>query len=335
MNDIKLKYSVIIPLYNKGAYISKAINSVLLQDSTSVYELIVVDDGSTDDSAEVVNAMMNNNDKLQLLQANGRFKFISQGNSGVSAARNRGIIDSKGDYVCFLDADDWWESGFLSAIDFLADKYPNIAVLAVQLFYVKNGSRKIIDAGLNPNILYGLVDYEKVTQRERCRPISSSSVAISRKYLDFSQLFNTKYKLGEDFDFFFRMYLIGGLAVYNRPLSNYNQDVDLSNKATVSFKLYPKETSAFFHLEYKEAESRPAVAHFLEHLKLRAFYLYYINGLYSEEIKEQLSDIKWKNHPFSQFLRYKIIPKSLQRFWLSCMVTGSKIKNNLIKFVKI
>ncbi len=93
--------SVIIPLYNKGSYINRALDSVLAQ-SFQDYEVIVVDDGSTDDS---------------LKQAMGHrglhMKLIQQANLGPGAARNRAIREAKGKYVAFLDADDEWLPEFL------------------------------------------------------------------------------------------------------------------------------------------------------------------------------------------------------------------------------
>jgi len=85
--------SIIIPTYNHGKYIEKAINSALHQSYTN-FEIIVIDDGSTDHTKEVVAAF----EKVQ---------YIYQKNSGVSAARNNAVFYSKGDYLLFLDGDDW------------------------------------------------------------------------------------------------------------------------------------------------------------------------------------------------------------------------------------
>src|SRR4051795_3380132 len=88
--------SVVIPNYNYGRYVRQAVDSVLAQTYPSV-EIIVVDDGSSDDS-------------VALLQSYGSsIKLVAQSNGGVHKARNRGIEESKGEFVAFLDADDWWE----------------------------------------------------------------------------------------------------------------------------------------------------------------------------------------------------------------------------------
>lgn len=95
--------SVIIPCYNYADYMSAAIESVLQQDYKN-YELIVIDDGSTDNTAEIT------------AKYNGKIRYIRQENQGLSATRNNGINYSLNDYICFLDADDEWEAGFLSRI---------------------------------------------------------------------------------------------------------------------------------------------------------------------------------------------------------------------------
>lgn len=112
MSDIPA-VSVVIPLYNKGPYIARAINSVLAQTFQD-FELIVVDDGSTDDGVEVVRGF-----------DDSRIQLIQQENQGVSAARNRGIEAARAEMVAFLDADDEWLPGFLETILRLRALYPN------------------------------------------------------------------------------------------------------------------------------------------------------------------------------------------------------------------
>ena len=96
MNPATPRISVVIPLYNKQAYVERAVASVL-QSGYPAHEVIVVDDGSTDEGPRRVSAM-----------GDPRVRVIKQPNAGVSAARNRGISAATGDYVAFLDADDYW-----------------------------------------------------------------------------------------------------------------------------------------------------------------------------------------------------------------------------------
>src|SRR5215212_9572796 len=88
--------TLIIPCYNQARFLGDALDSALAQDYDSL-EIVVVNDGSTDDFAERVRAY----------DTSPRIKFVSQENRGLPAARNRGIQESRGDYLKFLDADDW------------------------------------------------------------------------------------------------------------------------------------------------------------------------------------------------------------------------------------
>lgn len=90
------KVSVIIPTYNYGKYIEKAIDSVLAQTCRD-FEIIVVDDGSTDNTREIIESKYKN-----------KVRYFYQENKGAPTARNKGIKESKGEYLAFLDADDWF-----------------------------------------------------------------------------------------------------------------------------------------------------------------------------------------------------------------------------------
>ena len=99
------RISVIIPLYNKVREIERTLRSVLRQ-SVLPLEVIVVDDGSTDGSAEVVESL-----------GSPIVKLIKQKNAGVSAARNRAMELAQGEWVALLDGDDWWEDGYLENVE--------------------------------------------------------------------------------------------------------------------------------------------------------------------------------------------------------------------------
>ena len=98
--------SVIVPVYNTAKYIDVCIHSILHQDYRN-FELILVDDGSTDGSAEICDRWAKKDEKIRV---------IHQPNQGVSAARNCGIKLAKGDFVAFVDSDDWMDTDYLSAL---------------------------------------------------------------------------------------------------------------------------------------------------------------------------------------------------------------------------
>jgi len=97
------KVSVIIPTYNRGYIVSDAINSILAQTMAD-FEILVVDDGSTDDTHQVIDAI-----------ADKRIRYIYKENGGVSSARNLGMVQATGSYIAFLDSDDIWPECFLAA----------------------------------------------------------------------------------------------------------------------------------------------------------------------------------------------------------------------------
>ena len=102
-----IKVSVIVPVYNASQYIGKTLDSIIAQDFDS-FEIIVIDDGSTDDSLEIINQCL---DGCEMPH-----KVIHQENAGVSVARNVGIEESKGDYLAFVDADDHISKNHLSSL---------------------------------------------------------------------------------------------------------------------------------------------------------------------------------------------------------------------------
>ena len=107
-----IKVSVIIPTFNRENYVTKAIDSVLNQNFTH-YEIIVIDDGSTDNTRKTLEPYR---EKIQ---------YIYQDNSGVSAARNAGIRQAKGEWIAFLDSDDEWLQGYLSTQLAQIERYPD------------------------------------------------------------------------------------------------------------------------------------------------------------------------------------------------------------------
>lgn len=122
---MKPKYSIIVPLYNKAPYVKKALESIVSQTFTD-WECIIVDDGSTDNSAGICEGIIH----PFIHSAVHPIRLIKQANSGVAAARNNGVAISNGEYVCFLDADDWWEPTFLEEMDKLTKEYPDAGLYA-------------------------------------------------------------------------------------------------------------------------------------------------------------------------------------------------------------
>lgn len=118
MTNHDIKFSIVVPLYNKGKEIRRALNSVLNQTYTG-YEIIVVDDGSTDNGPEVVRQF-----------SDEKIRLISQTNGGASVARNRGIAEAVYEYISFLDADDEWKPDYLETVKNLIIHHPEAGAFA-------------------------------------------------------------------------------------------------------------------------------------------------------------------------------------------------------------
>lgn len=121
--------SVIIPLYNKEREIGDTLRSVLAQ-TLQPAEIVVVDDGSTDRSAEIVRGI-----------CSPLVKLVTQPNAGECAARNRAIAESTGDYIALLDADDTWEPGFLEEIAAMIAEFPGCGVYSTAFNIVSHDGR--------------------------------------------------------------------------------------------------------------------------------------------------------------------------------------------------
>lgn len=215
--------SVVIPLYNKGPYIARAVDSVLAQ-TVQNFEIIVVDDGSTDSGGDVVKKI--DSPKIRLFQ---------QKNYGVSAARNFGISQARGDLIAFLDADDEWKPKFLEAIIHLRKLFPQAGAFATaKEYFIEDGSYKIkkLDI-LPPGTNYGLIeDYFKILLKF---PLSSSSIAAPIKVLHEIGCFRLFEELSEDVDTWLRIALRYPIAWCNEGLAILHKDVENRAAATKRF----------------------------------------------------------------------------------------------------
>ena len=205
--------SVIIPLYNKEGSIAQALDSVMAQECQD-FEVIVVDDGSTDDGAAVVENY-----------GDPRIRLVRQENAGVSAARNRGIEEARGEYVAFLDADDVWMPGFLSEIEALQSEFPQCRAQATNYVFNSNGVK-------SPTILRKmpfsgergvLLNYFEVASCSH-PPVCSICVCIERRLLQEIGGFPVGIKSGEDLLTWARVAVRTGWAYSMKEMAQYNID---------------------------------------------------------------------------------------------------------------
>ena len=187
-------FSVVIPLYNKAPYILRAVNSVLDQ-TYQHFEIIVVDDGSTDGGGDLINEIQD-----------PRIKLIHQENSGASTARNHGVLEAKTDYIAFLDADDEWKPELLSTFKKLVNSYPDSSFFAQSYIYFHNG-QNIIPSSLGkiPRNWTGYLD-NYIELASEFPPFFSSSVCIQKDLLIKSGGFPEGVSIVEDISMWLKLF---------------------------------------------------------------------------------------------------------------------------------
>jgi len=204
--------SVVIPLFNKEKYVGRAIESVLGQTFQD-FELIVVDDGSTDKGPEIVKKFHDS-----------RIKLTDQPNCGVSVARNRGIAEARADLIAFLDADDEWRPTFLETIWKLRRLFPDTKVFATGYRMYRRARYLYVPNFKIPKVsTLSLSRYISCCINSNVSPISSSSVAVEKQTLKEIGAFPACQAHGEDLDTWFRLLERFTAAYYNEPLATYWQ----------------------------------------------------------------------------------------------------------------
>jgi len=179
--------SVIIPTFNRSEKVVRAVSSVLNQDFRD-FEVIVVDDGSIDNTHEALSKYMS------------AIKYIRQSeNMGVSAARNRGIKSSIAPWIAFLDSDDYWLTEKLSVQIEYIDQNPNTVACQTEEIWIKNGRR------VNPKKRHKKPSGNIFTQSLKLCLVSPSSVIIKRSLFEDVGLFDETLPVAEDFDLWLRI----------------------------------------------------------------------------------------------------------------------------------
>jgi len=222
--------SVVIPLYNKAAYVVRAIESALAQGE-AIREVVVVDDGSTDDSAARVEAL-----------AHPRVRLIRQANGGVSAARNRGIEAACGDYVAFLDADDVYLPGFADEIVNMIHQFPDAGLYATGFFRVWPDGRR--ESTYLPRVVNRLEPHlanyiHRAFSRSTIFSISSSACVRRQVFFRYGVFFPVGESVGEDQDVIFRLTETVKVAYSPKPLAEYTQAVKNSLYSTLPVFIPP------------------------------------------------------------------------------------------------
>lgn len=278
--------SVIIPLYNKEKEISKAINSVLNQ-SFSDFELIIVNDGSTDKSMDLVERIHDT-----------RIRLINKPNGGVSSARNRGIKEAKFELVAFLDGDDWWDLNFLSNLIELTKKYPDAGLWAGQYVQVDK-KNKIIRLDRFPEIDEGYFELYN-----HLFAVWSSSVIIRKAVFKNCGVFDEELSHGEDTDMWIRIALKYKICYTEKTVAYYNIGNNPLTKSTGKVPVFEKrfisKIDNYIGLGYKEWDD------LLNHHKAVNLRKFYIQYPYNKNIISMINNLPSKIIYNKMYLIFKV-----------------------------
>lgn len=209
-------WSVVVPLYNKEDFIEDTLRSVLGQVGNELFEVIVVDDGSRDQGPARVLAL-----------GDPRVRLVRQQNGGVSAARNRGIEEARGEWVAFLDADDLWHPQAFRAFRRLLNVYPKAEILGGA--YVRVASQHVANFEFSPHsgeAEYTVVPDLPATILRRGMPFFTSSVVIKRSLLrSLGSCFPVGESMGEDLDLWLRACERGQLVITSEITALYRTEL--------------------------------------------------------------------------------------------------------------
>jgi glycosyltransferase involved in cell wall biosynthesis len=205
------RVSVIMPAYNADRFVRSALLSVMAQ-SYQDYEVIVVDDGSTDDT------------KASALAVAGPIRYMFQSNQGPAAARNSGIHAARGEFICFLDADDLWLTDKLSTQVQFMDSNPDVGlVFADEEEFDERGvhSRSLLARSpFHKELLPGSLIRDGFRKLLEENFIPTSTVLIRRTCLDaVVELFDPTLRTAEDRDLWSRIAVRFPIAVISRVLA--------------------------------------------------------------------------------------------------------------------
>lgn len=296
---------------------ANAINSVLSQ-TFSDYELVIVDDGSKDDSFAIAS---------RAIEGHGNCHLLKQENEGVSVARNNGVSASQGDYLCFLDADDWWNPTFLEEMNRFVDEFPDAGIYGTNYTIVNETKQKtrVANVGVEDGFEKGYINYCQVYAKTLYMPLWTGAVCIPRRVFDEMQGFPKGVKLGEDFLLWIRIVLKYKVAFLNKSLSYYNQDVDVPNRGVGH--LYNPQNHMLWNVGFLEEEEKrnPDYKQLIDNLRTFSLYPYLLSKEYHDAAVQELAKVDWERQSKKTKKQYGQ-PIAWQRIKYSAMKWGAKLK---------
>lgn len=304
-------FSVVIPLYNKADYIENTIKSILDQTFAD-YEIIVVNDGSTDESEAIVRRF--NDEKIQI---------FNQKNQGVSAARNFGIEKSKGKLIAFMDADDFWLPNHLQELSDLYRDYPNCGLYCSRhKIRISKNRFQIPYYEAIDNSFRGIVkDY--FLSNKPFRITWTSSLAIPKEILENIGGFTPEVTNGQDLELWTKIGIKYPVALTNKTTAVYNFNIENS---LAKNKINSKVLMNFEQFKILEKDN-PSLKKFLDLYRIEYGLHYYISGNKTQK-NFYFQDVDPENIPLNVRFLLKVPPFILR----SLLKLKRKLKQSGIDF---
>jgi len=219
-------FSVVISVYNKADYIENTLKSVVNQ-SFDDFEVIVVNDGSSDNSLEIINSI--NDDRISV---------ITTENLGASMARNKGIEESNSDFIALLDGDDYWNKDYLQTIYDAISIFPNQKVFSVAI--AQKYKNKIVPVNYSFNQTETFRIHNFFASSKKYSLLSSSSVVFHKAIIKQTGKFDPNIVSGQDTDLWIRFGLHYDIVFINKQLVTYMHNTNSLSNTTFNLSQKPK-----------------------------------------------------------------------------------------------
>lgn len=304
----------------------KALETVCAQTYRD-YEIIVINDGSTDNSAIIAEEFLNSVEGIN-------YKILQQKNAGVAAARNNGVAQANGDYLAFLDADDWWEPTYLERMAQLIEDYPDAGLYASNYYYHKDG-KNIVKV---KNVETGYINYPKTYFETFAMPVWTGATIMPKKVFNEVGGFHIGVKLGEDFLLWAKIAMQHPVVFLNELLTYYNNTIPSTYRATRNLHIpkynmlfnldiiFPKEdindTKYATSKEWKQL---------IDMLRLFGLYDYWLSDEYHNVAQQELDKVNVTGQRKFLVKLYKQ-PRWVQKIKMKVMKCATIIKNELTKY---
>lgn len=217
-----MKFSVIMPVYNKADTVCAAVESVYAQTYDD-FEIVMVDDGSCDGLEQALESLRS-----------PKLRLIRQENGGVSVARNTGLSNARGEYVCFLDADDLWKPEHLETVAALMKKYPESRAFVTSHAVILPDGQTLHsgDALANYDEDFETDDLLGVLNRTAYSVVHTNSVCAQRSMLEQEGIrFEPGIRIGEDTDVWYRLGLKHKVALTKKETTAYRREFSTATQS--------------------------------------------------------------------------------------------------------